>query len=80
MVLNFEGAKFFDSGERQQNRPTKVVPLKNIEEVKPYRKKEFYFLRIRTNDGDIDLRFVNKDVCKEWLYYFNSALKYHEFL
>lgn len=62
-------------------RVTRTIPLREIEEVKPYRKREFYFLRIRTELGDdTDIRFINPDVCKQWLDYFHAALHYHDYL
>ena len=65
MILNFQAVKFLSS--RTEDSPThRSITLSNIEEVKPYRKKEYYFLRIRTlKQEDIDLKFLNKDICKE---------------
>ncbi len=55
--------------------------MKEIKEVSSYRKKTFYFLRIKTSSNEqIDLKFINKDICKEWIGYFNKALEYWDFL
>lgn len=80
MILNFQTVKFL-SGRTEDSPTHRSITLSNIEEVKPYRKKEYYFLRIRTlKQEDIDLKFLNKDICKEWIGYLHQAMAYHEYL
>jgi hypothetical protein len=64
MVLNFEAIRFFNNYE-SVDIPEKIIDLENVEEVSSFRKRETYFLRIATNDGEqIDLKFTSKDICK----------------
>lgn len=38
-------------------------------------------MRITTTDEErIDLRFASKEVCKQWIEYFNKAMDYHDYL
>ena len=46
-----------------------------------YRKKTLYFLRIKTNSNEqIDFKFINKEICKQWIGYFHKAMDYWDFL
>jgi len=82
MVLNYEAIRFYPSHSTLFSTNYEVhIQLSDINEVISYRKSNVFFIKLVTNFGErIDLRFDNKDLCKEWICYLNKALDYSDYL
>lgn len=54
--------------------------INDIEKIRSYRKKDYYFIRMEMSEGTLDLKFINSNLCKEWMGYLMQAMTFNKYL
>lgn len=54
--------------------------MNDIRQLRSYRKKEFFFIRISLLEDAIDYKFTSMNLCKEWMGYLMQAMAFNKYL
>jgi hypothetical protein len=78
LVLDTQQLRFYSN--ETSDFPFKTIQPEHIQEIKSYKRKHFYCIRLVLRDEQVNMKFVNKDICKEWVGYLNQVLNFSHFL